>query len=183
MHSTRQSLAEKLAILQGYLSHEARDRLSGLGGSEAAYKQALKRLKDHYGRRGVIRLAMRTALGELKPSQNYPCSFQKYADQEKFYLFDLSQVGETNNADNIDGIINCLKLEDRLAWNMERRLMDEKDFNLNTFGEWLTDRAATYQTDESIATSQRAAANDRTHTSSTRFPCIVYEYLKRKTTD
>ena len=107
-----------------------------------------------------MRVAIRLALTELKLSQGDPTSLQRYADQARTYLFDLSRIGESNSMDIMDGICNRLKLEDRLAWNTERRL-SKKQLGLNDFGAWLSDRASAYQTDESIAAAQRSAALNR----------------------
>lgn len=53
-------------------------------------------------------------------------------------------------------------MEDRRAWNTERRTLIKPGVHpLNIFGEWLCERAEAYQTDENIAAAQRAAA--KTH--------------------
>jgi len=160
VHLTNKSPDEKLAILQSFLTGDARLRVAGLAGGETAYKQALTRLKQAFGRRGVMRCALKTALNDLKIPIDDPVGFQRYADRARTFLFDLSRVGETGSSDIIDSIVNQLVLEDRRAWNTERRTLIKPGIHLlNIFGEWLCERAAAYQTDENIAATQRAAAH------------------------
>jgi len=104
-----------------------------------------------------MRASIRTALNELKLYHDNPTCYQRYADRTCNYLFDLSRVGETCPSEVIDGICNRLRLEDRLAWNLERR-RNQRPLCLNDFGAWLTNRAAAYQTDEGVAAAQRASA-------------------------
>jgi len=160
VHLTSMEPGEKLALLHSFVTFDAKYCIAGLGGSEAAYKQALRRLFQTYGRRGVMRVSIRVALSELKLSHDDPTSYQRYADRTRNYLFDLSRIGETCPSDVVDGICNRLRLEDRLAWNMERRV-NMQPLCLNYFGAWLTNRAAAYQTDEGVAAAQRASALSR----------------------
>lgn len=160
VHLTDKEPGEKLALLQGCLQGDAKFRISGLGGGESAYQQALLRLKQAYGRRVVMRAALRTALKELAIPYNDPIGFERYANRARTYLFDLHRVGETGVMDIIDGLCSRLKLGGRLAWHTEKRELTRRGrVDLNDFGVWLCDRAAANQTDEDVAAAQRAAFN------------------------
>lgn len=118
--SDQQESGEKLALLQGNLQRQVRVHLEGIDGGESSYRQALLRLKQIYGRRGVMRSSLRTKIKELVVPQNDPIGFERFANQPRNYLFDLSRVGETGLEDVIDGLCSRLKLDDRLAWYLER---------------------------------------------------------------
>ncbi len=159
VHLTNKTPDEKLAILHSHLAGSARKRINALAGGELAYKQALLRLKQAYGNRDVMVCAIETALNELKVPVNNPNCLQEYADSARSLLFDLSRVGGPGSNKIIDSIANKLVLEDRLAWNTEKRtLLLLGSHPLNVFGEWLCDRALAYQTPDSIAAAQRAEA-------------------------
>jgi hypothetical protein len=152
VHDTPKSPGEKLALLKRYLRDECLDVVYGLGGGEAAYIQALVRLKETYGRRDVMKAAHLTALGQLEPNGE-GASFKRFAEKVRSHLFDLSRIGETSAADVIEKICLKLNLQDRLAWNENRRgRLEER--SLNEFGSWLCSRAAVYQNAYGIAASQ-----------------------------
>jgi hypothetical protein len=161
VHDTPKSPGEKLALLKRYLRDECLDVVYGLGGGEAAYIQALVRLKETYGRRDVMKAAHLTALGQLEP-KGEGASFKRFAEKVRSHLFDLSRIGETSAADVIEKICLKLNLQDRLAWNENRRGRIEER-SMNEFGSWLCSRAAAYQNAYSIAASQMNASSTPTN--------------------
>ena len=68
------------------------------------------------------------------------------------HLFELSRIGESAPAANIDKISLKLQLQDRLAWNEERGFGLETR-SLNECGSWLCNRASAYQNAHSLAES------------------------------
>lgn len=101
--------------MQSFLTGDARLRVAGLAGGETAYKQALTRLKQAFGKRGVMRCALKTALSELKVPTHDPVGLQRYADRARTYLFDLSRVGETG------GTTLSIPSQTSLLWKIEGR--------------------------------------------------------------
>lgn len=154
VHDTEKDSGEKLAILKRSLRGDCRDVVYGLGGGEAAYIEALVRLKQAYGRRDVIRAAHTQALEKLELKSD-PTTFKRYAEKVRTHLFDLSRIGETATADIIERICLRLNLADRVAWTSGRGDGLESR-SLNEFGSWLCQRAAAYQNAHSIAAEQMA---------------------------
>ncbi|EFX68633.1 hypothetical protein DAPPUDRAFT_259832 [Daphnia pulex] len=152
VHDTPKSPGEKLALLKRFLRGDCLDLVYGLGGGEAAYIEALVRLKQTCGRRDVMRAAHHQAIQKLETKQD-PTSFKRFAERICTHLFDLSRIGETGTTDLIEKICLKLHLNDRLAWNEDRRGRIE-DRSLNTFGMWLCSRASAYQNAFSIAADQ-----------------------------
>lgn len=103
---------EKLDLLHWSLKGDARYRVSGLGGGETTYKQALQGLQKAYGRGGMKRASLRAGL-KLLPDD--PAKFQRFADRVHTYLFDLSRIQETASQDIVDSICNGLQKADHLA--------------------------------------------------------------------
>jgi hypothetical protein len=134
VHDTPKSPGEKLALLKRFLRGDCLDLVYGLGGGEAAYIEALVRLKQTCGRRDVMRAAHHQAIQKLETKQD-PASFKRFAERIRTHLFDLSRIGETGTTDLIEKICLKLHLNDRLAWNEDRRGRIE-DRSLNTFGMW-----------------------------------------------
>ncbi|KAI9554965.1 hypothetical protein GHT06_020249 [Daphnia sinensis] len=161
VHDTSKAAGEKFAILKRHLRGDCLDVVYGLGGGEAAYIQALVRLKENYGRRDVMRAAHIQALEKLEIHKNDPTSFKRYAEKVRTHLFDLTRIGETAAADIIERICFKLQLNDRLAWNADRGSGLETR-GLNQFGTWLCNRAAAYQNAYSIAADQLNGATGRT---------------------
>ncbi|XP_045028164.1 uncharacterized protein LOC123471199 [Daphnia magna] len=166
VHDTSKAAGEKFAILRRHLQGDCLDVVYGLGG-EAAYIQALVRLKDSFGRRDVMRAAHIQALEKLEFQKNDPASFKRYAEKVRTHLFDLTRIGEFAAADIIERICLKLQLADRLAWNTDRGSGLERR-SLDQFGSWLCNRAAAYQNAYSIAADQTSGvpgkARDRQHT-------------------
>lgn len=76
VHQTSKYPAEKLAILKERVRNSpAEDLVYGLGGGEAAYKEALRRMKQRFGRRDVIRAAHLQALEKMEFPKGDPASF------------------------------------------------------------------------------------------------------------
>ncbi|XP_045031141.1 uncharacterized protein LOC123473813 [Daphnia magna] len=159
VHDTPKSPGEKLALLKRFLRGDCLDLVYGLGGGEAAYIEALVRLKQTCGRRDVMRAAHHQAIQRLETKQD-PASFKRFAERIRTHLFDLSRIGETGTTDLIEKICLKLHLHDRLAWNEDRRGRIE-DRNLNTFGRWLCSRASAYQNAFSIAADQVNPASSK----------------------
>ena len=153
VHQTSKLPGEKLAILKNSLKGDCANLVYGLGGGEPAYKEALKRLKDDYGRRDVMRAAHLQALEKLETPKGDPVAFKRYAERVRTHLFDLTRIGETGHADIIERVCQKLKLADRLAWNEGRGTGLERR-SLNQFGNWICARAAAYQNAHSIAAEQ-----------------------------
>jgi len=151
IHRSPRSVAEKLAALKRCLKGECTHLVIGAG--EAAYKEGLRRLKAEYGDRSVMRVAHMQEIESTDLSSN-PAVFKRAAIIIRTHLFDLSRIGETNNADVIARISHKLDLNDRLAWNAGRGAGLEHR-SLNQFGDWLVDRAAAYQNPYSIVAAQR----------------------------
>lgn len=165
VHQSSRSPAEKLAILKRQLQDDAADVVYGLVGGEEAYKEALFRLKENFGRRDVMRAAHQQALERLEMPKGDPKAFRRFAERARTHLFDLSRIGETNHSDIIEKLSQRLTLNDRLAWNNGRddRLAPGMDLRtLNQFGAWLCSRAAAYQNAYSIASDQLSGANLKT---------------------
>lgn len=154
-HLTEKEPGEKLALFHGSLQDEARIRITGLGDGEPAYQQALLRLKQTYGRRGVMRTSLRVALKELSLPSDDPIGFERFTNRVQPYFFDLNRVRETGLDNVIDGICSRLKLDDHLAWHIEKRELARcSRIDLNSFRGWLCDRDEVYQTDEDVAAAQ-----------------------------
>ncbi|XP_057377375.1 uncharacterized protein LOC130698707 [Daphnia carinata] len=153
VHDTSKAAGEKFAILKRHLRGDCLDVVYGLGGGEAAYIQALVRLKANFGRRDVMRAAHLQALDKLEIQKNDPASFKRYAEKVRTHLFDLTRIGEAGTSDIIEKICLKLQLSDRLAWNSDRGNGLERR-NLNQFGTWICARAAAYQNAYSIAADQ-----------------------------
>ena len=99
VHRSAQSPGEKLAILKKSLKGDALDVVYGLGGGEDAYKEALKRLKEAFGRRDVMRAAHLQAVDRLDYRKNDALSFKKFAERVRSHLFDLHRIGGGCEAD------------------------------------------------------------------------------------
>ncbi|KAI9557162.1 hypothetical protein GHT06_016969 [Daphnia sinensis] len=153
---------EKLAILKSHLRGDVLDVVYGLGGGggEAAYAEALGRLKENYGRKDIMRAALMQTLENLSVHKQDPSSFRRFAEKTRTFLFDLSRIGESATADVIERI--CLKLPfaDRLAWNTDRG-SDLERRSLNEFGNWLCQRAMAYQNAYTIAAEQSQDSQPR----------------------
>jgi hypothetical protein len=134
VHDTPKSPGEKLALLKRFLREDCLDLVYGLGGGEAAYIEALVRLKQTCGRRDVMRAAHHQAIQKFETKQD-PASFKRFAERIATRLFDLSRIGETGTTNLIEKVCLKLHLHDRLAWNEDRRGRIE-DRSLNTFGMW-----------------------------------------------
>jgi hypothetical protein len=155
-----------LALLKHYLKGECLDVVYGLGGGESAYKQALVRLKETFGRRDVMRAAHIQAIERLE-FKNEPRVFKRFAKRVRTHLFDLSRIGEASSADIIEKVCFRLNPQDRLDWNAGRR--GRLEFrSLNDFGTWICDRASDYLNAYSIAADQVDA--DSPVTSRGNFP-------------
>jgi hypothetical protein len=83
IHDTARAPVEKLAILRRHLRGECADVVHGLGGGEAAYIEALTRLKETYGRRDVMRAAILQALEKLEIGRQDPNSFLSLCREDK----------------------------------------------------------------------------------------------------
>ncbi|XP_057379669.1 uncharacterized protein LOC130701908 [Daphnia carinata] len=145
VHETPKSPGEKLTILKGHLTGECQMTVKTLGGGEPAYKEALKRLKQSFGRRDVLRVAHLQALERLERGNN-ATAFQRFADRVRAHLFDLSRIGETAQPDIIEKICRKLAQPDRLAWNDKKPYGASETRSLEEFADWLCQRAAAYQT-------------------------------------
>jgi flagellar biosynthesis GTPase FlhF len=166
VHDTPKTPGEKLALLKHYLKGECLDVVYGLGGGESAYKQALVRLKETFGRRDVMRAAHIQAIERLE-FKNEPRVFKRFAERVRTHLFDLSRIGEASSADIIEKICFRLNQQDRLDWNAGRR--GRLEFrSLNDFGTWICERASDYLNAYSIAADQVDA--DGPATSRGNFP-------------
>ena len=152
VHDTPKSPAEKLAILKRFLRGDCLNAIQGLGGGEAAYMEALVRLKQSCGRRDVMRSAHIQAINKLEFKQD-PASFKRYAERIQSHFFDLTRIGETSTADLIERICQRLPPLDRVAWNEGKE--GEMDYrSLNDFSLWISRRASLYQNAYSIAAEQ-----------------------------
>jgi hypothetical protein len=162
VHRTSKSPREKLAILKRNVRGETADMVYGFGGGEAAYKEALLRLKATRGSRPVMRAAHLHALEKLEAPRSDPTSFRRYAEKVRTHLFNLNCIGETGHANIIELLTQKLPVEDRLAWNSGRR-GELEHRTINEFGIWLCARAASYQNAYSIAAdqSQRPSGSGR----------------------
>ncbi|XP_057366947.1 uncharacterized protein LOC130687793 [Daphnia carinata] len=161
VHDSNKSAGEKLALLKRHLRGDCADIVHGLGGGEAAYIEALTRLKQTCGRRDVMRAAHLQAIDKLELKHD-PSNFKRYAEKLRTHLFDLSWIGVTSSADLIERVCQRLQLQDRLAWNMERR-GEVEDRTLNSFGSWLCVRASAYQNAYSIAADQLPSPSTKTN--------------------
>ena len=83
VHDTARAPVEKLAILRRHIRGQCADVVHGLGGGEAAYIEALTRLKETYGRRDVMRAAILQALEKLEIRRQDPNSFLSLCREEK----------------------------------------------------------------------------------------------------
>ena len=152
VHDTPKTAGEKLALLKHYLKGECLDVVYGLGGGESAYKQALVRLKEAYGRRDVMRAAHIAAIERLE-FKNEPRVFKRFAERVRTHLFDLSRIGDASSTDIIEKVCLRLNQQDRLDWNKGRR--GRLEFrSLNDFGTWIGERASLYQNIYAIAAEQ-----------------------------
>ena len=152
VHDTPKTAGEKLALLKHYLKGECLDVVYGLGGGESAYKQALVRLKEAYGRRDVMRAAHIAAIERLE-FKNEPRVFKRFAEKVRTHLFDLSRIGDASSTDIIEKVCLRLNQQDRLDWNKGRR--GRLEFrSLNDFGTWIGERASLYQNIYAIAAEQ-----------------------------
>ncbi|EFX75868.1 hypothetical protein DAPPUDRAFT_249870 [Daphnia pulex] len=166
VHDTPKTPGEKLALLKHYHEGECLDVVYGLGGGESAYKQALVRLKETFGRRDVMRAAHIQAIERLE-FKNEPRVFKRFAERVRTHLFDLSRIGEASSADIIEKVCFRLNQQDRLDWNAGRR--GRLEFrSLNDFGTWICDRASDYLNAYSIAADQ--VDSDGPATSRGNFP-------------
>ncbi|XP_046450173.1 uncharacterized protein LOC124198385 [Daphnia pulex] len=127
--------------------------LYGLGGGEAAYKDALSKLKATCGSRPMMRAAHLQAIERVEAPKGDPTSFRRYAEKVRTHLFNLSCIGETGHADIIERLAQKLPVYDRLSWNDGRRGGLENR-TMNTFGMWLCARASSYQNAYSVAADQ-----------------------------
>ena len=153
VHQTNKTPSEKLAILKNYLDGDLSDIVYGLGGGEAAYKDALARLKETCGNRAVMRAAHLQALEKMDPPRGDPASFKRFAERARTHLFNLTCIGEYGHADVIERLSKKLQLQDRLAWNDGRGSVVERR-TMNEFGAWMCSRASAYQNAYSLADDQ-----------------------------
>ncbi|XP_045027713.1 uncharacterized protein LOC116922554 [Daphnia magna] len=160
VHDTGKSPGEKLALLKRHLKGDCSDLVHGLGGGEAAYKEALVRLKQSCGRRDVMRAAHLQAIEKME-LKNDPATFKRFAEKIRTHLFDLNRLGEAFAPDLIEKVCLRLQLSDRLALNEGRRGGLETR-SLDTFASWLSNRAAAYQNAFSIAADQLHAFTPKT---------------------
>jgi hypothetical protein len=116
VHDTPKIPGEKLALLKHHLKGECLDIVYSLGGGELAYKQALVRLKENYGRRDVLRAAHITAIERLD-FKNEPRAFKRIAERVRTHLFDLSRIVAASSTDIIEKVCSRLNQQDRLDWN------------------------------------------------------------------
>ena len=124
----------------------------GLGGGESAYKQALVRLKENYGRRDVMRAAHIAAIERLD-LKNEPRAFKRFAERVRTHLFDLSRIEAASSTDIIEKVCSRLNQQDRLDWNAGRK--GRLEFrSLSDFGTWIGERASLYQNIYAIAAEQ-----------------------------
>lgn len=89
--------------------------MHGSGGDEEAYRSALWRLKETYGRRDVMSAVHLQALGRLEVLRGNPAEFNWFAERVRGHLIDLSRIGESSQTDIIERITQRLQLNDRLA--------------------------------------------------------------------
>lgn len=153
VHCTNKSPGEKLALLKKSLRGDTADMVYGLGGGTAAYRDALRRLKENCGSRAVMRAAHLQALDRIEPPRGDPVSFKRYAERVRTHLFNLTCIGETSHADLIERLAQRLPVADRLAWNDGRGAGLERR-SITQFGEWMCTRAAAYQNAYAIASEQ-----------------------------
>ena len=156
VHHTRKPISEKLTLLKKSLAGSCSHYVMGAG--ESAYREGLKRLRDEFGKRDVMRAALCEALKNVQLPSGNPTGFKKASMIIRAHLFELSQIGETQNSDIINRICQRLQLADRLAWNEGKGLGLELR-TLNVFGEWLCNRADAYQNVFSTAYEQGSGAH------------------------
>ena len=151
VHDTSKAPDEKLAILKRSLRGPCAHIVRGSGGGESAYKEALFRLKEYCGSRDVMRAAHLLAIDALQPGRS-PLEFRWFAESIRTHLFDISRIDERPSPDLIDRICTKLRSSDRQAWNAVK----PRNWNLdiNHFGTWLCERAATYLDPFEIAREQ-----------------------------
>jgi hypothetical protein len=119
-----------------------------------------------------MRAAHHQAIQKLETKQD-PASFKRFAERIRTHLFDLSRIGETGTTDLIEKICLKLHLNDRLAWNEDRRGRIE-DRSLNTFGMWLCSRASAYQNAFSIAADQVNPTSSKTSFFPLRWKAVLF---------
>ena len=157
VHHTDKAPGEKLSLLKKSLRGDCAHVVHGLGGGEAAYKEALKRLKEEYGNREVMKAAYLQSLDLLVPPRDQS-GFKKYAEAVRTHLFELTRIGETGHASIIDRVAQKLSFNDRLAWNEGKH--GRLEFRpMNHFGAWLCSRASAYQNACTIAANQIIGAS------------------------
>ena len=159
VHQISMSPGEKLAILKTKLRGDCLDLVTGLGGGERAYKEALNRLKENYGNRGVIRAAHLQALEKLHPGRDNSAQLKRFAEKVRTHLFVLTQMGGGDDLYLIDMICSRLEIGDRLAWNERppRKPIDGGSEKLNEFGKWLCAGAWAYHNPYDIVAEQEAS--------------------------
>ena len=153
VHQTGRSPGEKLAILKRSLNGDCLYIVHGFSGGEAAYKEALIRLKQTCGRRDVMRAVHLQALDNLSCLKGDTHAFKRFVEKVRAHLFDLTRIGETNHSAVIERICQRLQINDRLAWN-EGQGGGLENRTLNEFGAWLCSRALAYQNAFSLAAEQ-----------------------------
>ena len=125
----------------------------------AAYRDALRRLKEACGNRAVMRAAHLQILDRIESPRGDPASFKRFAERVHTHLFNLTCIGETSHADLIERLAQRLPVAERLAWNDGRGVGLERR-TIIKFGEWMCIRAAAYQNAYAIASEQlNRAAN------------------------
>ena len=115
VHNSNKTPGEKLAILKRNLKGNLTDIVYGLGGGEAAYKEALVRLKENCERRDVMRAAHLHVLDKLEPGKG--TTFKRFAERVRTHLFDLDRIGGVTSPDLIGKLSKKLIPQDLLEWN------------------------------------------------------------------
>jgi len=125
VHDTNKSPGEKLALLKQSLETEEYEVFANFGGGEGAYKEALFRLKQYFGRRDVIRNAHKAAIDKLMVDKD----LRRFAERIRGHLFALTRIGEVSSSEIIERVV--LKLPDQVAWN-DKRKGGEREWSNNT---------------------------------------------------
>jgi len=170
VHNTAADPSEKLAILKEKLKDtDAKNLIYGLGGGEDYYKEGLRRLKDCYGNRKIIRSAHVQVLEAMDFKGLDSSAFRATAQKARTHLFDLSRIGGTCHSDLIERLCRNLPKDARVAWNSDplaAKGMDNR--SLNDFGDWLCARATFDQDAYSIAAAQLRLGDSKASGGSSR---------------
>jgi len=156
VHNTPSDPATKFAVLKEKMKDsDGSNIVYGLGGGEDYYKEGLRRLKQKYGRRDVLRASHELELEQIEFRGLDSKEFYLAASRARTHLFELSRLGASLNVDLIERMLHKMERETRMEWNSSAKAPGDLDLrSLDDFGTWLCTHASLDRDAYTVAAEQ-----------------------------